>query len=165
MRKKENYLFKKIVNLKHYLSTNEFETLKKLGIERRNTKCTKLELSLIKLELEEFYDIRWLLFKTRTLEENVRLVYLKNKYNKIPNVKSIYEINVTREEFENLYEKFEILEKATELYYKLKLIEKKLAKKPSVKTNYNLLVMARNTDMETIERVKKELEKKRNNKN
>lgn len=157
-----NDFYKRYINLKKYLSFYDFKMLENLNIEVKNTKCSEFDLGIIKGKMNEYYDIKWIQFKTRTsieeerledfeferevLEESIKDGYITH----IEEIKSLDGTGVTREQFEKAFEKIERLKKATRIYRRLRLVKEELAKKPTLSSTYRLLEIANICEVKEI---------------
>lgn len=151
----DDFFNKNTINLKQFLSSYDFEVLKKLNIKVRCKKCSEFELGLIKGKMEEYYDIRWLYFKKdrserlKDLEEKVKFekeLFEEGLINEVSKIKNLYDTGVKREQYEKTFEKIEILMQAVRIYKRLKKVEKQLPRKPTLLMTYRLLKLDRNAE-------------------
>ncbi len=142
-----DFMFKKRINLKNFLKKHDFIILQKLGIKIKKMRCTESDVGMIKVQLDEYYDIRWLQFITRTPYEEKRLIELESNREifskKAAAPKSIAEAGVTRDEFEYVYENIEVLKQAIKIYVKYGTERPKIKQGRDILNIYKHLIINR----------------------
>lgn len=161
----DEFLNKKILNIKRYLSKIDFEVLDNLDIEWSKY-CTEADIKRIKGQLDEYYNIQWLQFKDLTETEQDRLEHFESKVelenelfekgiiSEISTTVELEKTGVSREDYENVFTKIEMLEKSIWTYKRLKRIEDTLAVKPTVMRCYRLFLLSKKIEDKSEQKLK-----------
>lgn len=95
---RERYYNTKILNIYNYLDEKDLALLNKLGVNIKDNICTEYQYDIIKQKLAEYYN--------DNVDESPEGKAELKKY-----LKSLEDVGVTQEEYDNLIKKFDEIDK------------------------------------------------------